>query len=156
MSDPTIDIRRGVPSDRQALNAVMRDASLAVESGEVLRLLLAEPQHLEVDISLLECGQIFVATVEGELVGFASYLVGGSHDAELDGMFVQPEFWRRGLGKLIFEAVERELTSRGATGIRVVAGMSAVDFYKAVGFKIVGKEKTPLGPVMPVMRKALR
>lgn len=43
MSHQIIEIRRGVPSDHKALNAVMRRASLAVESGEVLRLLLAEP-----------------------------------------------------------------------------------------------------------------
>ncbi|UXN75882.1 GNAT family N-acetyltransferase (plasmid) [Devosia sp. A8/3-2] len=122
----------------------------------MLRLLLAEPQHLEIDIGFLERGEVVVATVEGEPAGFASYLVGGSDEAELDGMFVQPEFWRRGLGKLMFRAVERELSGRQATAIRVVAGMSAVDFYKAVGFEIIGEEKTPLGPVMPVMRKALR
>ena len=156
MSHHTIEIRGGVAGDQPSLNAVMRSASLAVESGEVLRLLLAEPQHLEVDISLLERGQVVVATVEGEPAGFASYLVGGRDEAELDGMFVDPKYWRRGLGRLMFGAVERELMSRNAIGIRVAAGASAVDFYKAVGFVIIGEQRTALGPVVPVMRKAFR
>ena len=121
MSRHTIEIRGGVAGDQPSLNAAMRSASLAVEPGEVLRLLLAEPHHLEVDISLLERGQVVVATVEGELAGFASYLVVGSDEAELDGMFVDPKSWRRGLGRLMFDAVERELLSRNAIGIRVAA-----------------------------------
>ena len=56
----------------------------------------------------------------------------------------------------MFDAVERELLSRNAIGIRVAAGASAVDFYKAVGFVIIGEQRTALGPVVPVMRKALR
>lgn len=122
----------------------------------MLRLLLAEPLHLQVDIRFLERSRVVVVTVEGEPAGFTSYVNRGSDEAELGGMFVQPKFWRRGLGKLMFEAVERELSGRQVTTIRVVAGMSAMDFYKAVGFAVTGEEKTPLSPVMPVMRKALR
>lgn len=133
----------------------MKNASVSIESGEVLSRLLEEPAYLELDKVLLDNGQVVVATVQGEPIGFASFLIGGSDAAELDGMFVRPEYWRRGIGRQIFKAVEHELLRRQASDIRVVAGMSAVDFYKSVGFTIVGEEKTPLGPVVPVMRKAI-
>jgi ribosomal protein S18 acetylase RimI-like enzyme len=49
--------------------------------------------------------------------------------------------------------VERELVAWQATRLRVVANPNALAFYRAVGFTIIGEEKTPLGPVAPVMAK---
>lgn len=156
MSNPIIEIRRGQVGDQEALNDVMQTASLAVESGEVLRQLQAEPAYLTLDKGLLERGQVIVACADSVPVGFASFLVEGSDEAELDGMFIRPQFWRQGLGRQLFAAVESELVSRKATSIRVVAGMCAVDFYNAMGLEIVGEAETALGPVVPVMRKVFQ
>ena len=93
------------------------------------------------------------AEIDRHAVGFASFVIGGSDYADLDGMFVDPAYWRGGIATLLFEAVEREITARQAVGIRVVAGDSAVPFYLSVGFVLVGEEQTPLGPVVPVMAK---
>ena len=148
-------VRQAGPDDHRQLNDVMRRASLAVESGEVLRELLQSPELLEVDTSLLSCGQVVLAESDGIPIGFASFTLTSSIEAELDGMFVDPMHWRRGVGRMIFEAVELELGERRIKRVRVVAGSQAVDFYRSVGFSIIGEEKTPLGPTVPVMLKTL-
>ncbi|WP_172123278.1 MULTISPECIES: GNAT family N-acetyltransferase [unclassified Devosia] len=155
MSPPAVTIRQARLEDRPLLNQVMLNASLAVETGEVLRRLTEAPGHFRIDEDLLRHGQIVVAEANGAPVGFAAFSIGGSEFAELAGMFVDPPYWRRGIGRQILEAVERELLVRQATGIRVVAGTTAVPFYQAQGFTVVGKEKTPLGPVVPVMTKSI-
>jgi N-acetylglutamate synthase-like GNAT family acetyltransferase len=151
-----IKVRQAVPADTLQLNTVMRHASLAIETGEVLQRLRNEPELLQVDGTLIDSGQVVLAEADGVVVGLASFVIIEGAYAELDGMFVDPSYWRRGIGKIIFEAVERELTARQATGIRVVSSASAVDFYKSVGFSIVGEESTSLGPTVPVMTKDLK
>lgn len=148
-------VRQAGPDDHRQLNDVMRLASLAVESGKVLRELLEHPELLQLDTSLLSCGQVVLAESDGIPIGFASFALTSSIEAELDGMFVDPRHWRRGVGRMIFEAVERELSDRRIRRVRVVAGASAVAFYRSVGFSIIGEEKTALGPTVPVMIKSL-
>ena len=155
MSNPTATLRRAELDDLRQLNKVMCRASLAVETGEVLQQLLDKPEYLQLDPGLINSGQVILAECDGVPIGFASFLVSGSADAELDGMFVDLNYWRRGVGRLLFRAVEHHLIAWQATGIRVVAGVPAVEFYKSVGFLIAGQVKTALGPVVPVMTKAL-
>lgn len=154
MTDTVIRIRLARPGDRAALIEVMRRASLAVETGEVLRRLIEESEHIDIDDRLIAFGQVVLAESAGVPVAFASYLVEDGQ-AELDGMFVDPEHWRRGLGRSIFAALKQELANRGVHSLRVVAGPAALDFYRAVGLAIVGEQTTPLGPTVPVMRIAI-
>jgi GNAT superfamily N-acetyltransferase len=46
-------------------------------------------------------------------------------------MFVDPPHWRKGIGRQLLAAIERELMSGQAKGLRVVAGESAVTFCQA-------------------------
>lgn len=151
-----VKFRQAGLADQSQLITVMRCASLAVETGETLRRLINEPEHLQVDDQLIAAGQVILAEANDVVVGLASFVITESAYAELDGMFVDPGYWRRGIGKMIFEATERELIARQVTGIRVVSSISAVDFYKSVGFSIVGEERTLLGPTVPVMIKVFK
>lgn len=150
MTASDTNFRLARPEDRHTLIEVMRRASLAVETGEVRRRLLEQPGHLDVDGSLFANDQVILAEIEDVPVGFASFIIEGSI-AEIDGMFVDPNHWRCGIGRLMFAALLRELLARKVADIRVVAGANAVDFYRSMGFTIIGEEATPLGPVVPVM-----
>lgn len=154
MSRP-VQIRIAHPDDRPNLIEVQRRASLASETGEVRQRLLEEPDWIDIDEELLANNEVIVAEIGPTIVGFASFIAQDGNDAELDGMFVEPTHWRQGIGRLLIEAVERELVAWQATRLRVVANPNALAFYKAVGFVTIGEEKTPLGPVAPVMAKAI-
>ena len=150
-----LDIRLAHPDDRPNLIELQRRASLVGETGDVLQRLLEEPGLIDIDEELLANNEVIVAEIGSTIVGFASFIAHDGNDAELDGMFVEPSHWRQGIGRALIEAVERELVAWHATRLRVVANPNALAFYKAVGFTIVGEEKTPLGPVAPVMAKAI-
>ena len=48
-------------------------------------------------------GQVIVAEIDGEIAGFAA-VVGG----ELDGLFVEPDLWGRGIGAALVDAATHE------------------------------------------------
>lgn len=150
-----LTIRLAHPDDRLNLIELQRRASLVGETGDVLQQLLDDPGLIDIDEELLANNEVIVAEIGATIVGFASFIAQDGNDAELDGMFVEPTHWRQGIGRALIEAVERELVAWQATRLRVVANPNALAFYKAVGFAIIGEEKTPLGPVAPVMAKTI-
>jgi GNAT superfamily N-acetyltransferase len=148
-------IRLAHPDDRLNLIELQRRASLAGETGDVLRQLLEDPGLIDIDEELLANNEVIVAEIGDRIVGFASFIAQDGNDAELDGLFVEPSHWRQGIGRALIEAVERELVAWQATRLRVVANPNALAFYTALGFEIVGEEKTPLGPLAPVMARTI-
>lgn len=150
-----VNIRIAHPDDKLNIIEVQRRASLASETGDILDKLLEQPELFDIDEELLANNEVIVAEIGATIVGFASFIAQDGNDAELDGMFVEPSHWRQGIGRLLIEAVMRELVAWQATRLRVVANPNALAFYKAVGFTIVGEERTPLGPVAPVMARPI-
>lgn len=150
-----VAIRLAHPDDRLNLIELQRRASLVGETGEVLQRLLDEPELIDIDEELLANNEVIVAEIDSRIAGFASFIAQDGNDAELDGLFVEPSHWRQGIGRALIEAVERELVAWQATRLRVVANPNALAFYTALGFVTIGEEKTPLGPVAPVMAKAI-
>jgi GNAT superfamily N-acetyltransferase len=148
-------IRLAHPDDRLNLIELQRRASLAGETGDVLRQLLEDPGLIDIDEELLANNEVIVAEIGDRIVGFASFIAQDGNDAELDGLFVEPSHWRQGIGRALIEAVERELVAWQATRLRVVANPNALAFYTALGFEIVGEERTPLGPLAPVMARTI-
>ena len=150
-----VSIRHALPRDKDKLQDVQRRASIVGETGETLRRLLTEPEHFDIDISMFDGEKILMAEIDGKPVGFASYLPNSVDEAELDGMFVDPDHWRRGIARSLLGSLARQLNSLGFARIRVVANPNALEFYKSVGFDTVGAEVTPLGPSAPVMMRQL-
>lgn len=71
---------------------------------------------------------------EGELVGFGRALGDGVSDAFLQDVVVDPEWRRRGVGRMVVELLVRELRARGADWIGLVAVPGKAGFYRKLGF----------------------
>ena len=80
------------------------------------------------------------------IVGFSVLLERSGEACELDGLFVEPEWMRGGVGRRLVEDAKRIAHRRGATRIDVVANPQAVAFYEAVGFTKIGEAQTRFGP----------
>lgn len=139
-------IRPATLADLDALGALKLRASLAL--GEHLEALqaLAEarsfpPEHLPFAI---------VAEAETVIAGFATVLAGADGRAELEDLFVEPDLWRRGIGRGLIAAAEARALASGAQVLRVVANSHG--FYLACGFELIGETETLFGPA-PVMEK---
>jgi N-acetylglutamate synthase-like GNAT family acetyltransferase len=137
-------IRLAQVSERDALERLQRRSSL---HGPLYRAQLgAHPDAIELPVEQIAAGLVRVAEQEGVVVGFAVLLERSGDACELDGLFVEPDRMRRGVGRRLVEDAKRMAGERGATRIDVVANPQAVAFYEAVGFTTVGQTQTRFGP----------
>jgi GNAT superfamily N-acetyltransferase len=144
--------RFAIPAERLALEELQRRASLMSEEDRDA--LLAHPDAIELPLEQITAGRTIVAENVGELLGFAVVLQRDDGDAELDGLFVEPAQWRRGIGRALVAEAERLAARDGAASLWVIANTSALDFYGACGFVTVGEVATRFRPA-PRMRKAI-
>ena len=149
MSGPAeLDIRLGRPEEREALEELQRRASLAL--NEYREQLLAEPDAVELPAEQIESGEVIVAELDGQIAGFAAVLIDDSI-AELDGLFVEPDLWRRGIGAALIDVAVHEARRQGLS-MTVIANPSARDFYEKCGFTVEGDAQTRFGPALRMSR----
>ena len=137
-------IRLARPEEREGLENLMRRASLALD--EYRKALEANPDAIDLPARQIADGDVIVAEADGTVLGFAA-VVGG----ELDGLFVDPPHWRRGVGAaLVAEAVL--MARRRGLSLTVVGGPAARGFYERCGFMVEGDEPTRFGPAFRMSR----
>ena len=135
-----IHIRAARRDERQALEDLQRRSSLALPRYRAQ--LLAHPEVITLPQEQVDAGRVHVAQRDGVILGFSVVLPAGGEGAELDGLFVEPAFWRQGIGRRLVQAAENMARSEEAQAIWVIANPDAVDFYTACGFVQAGKVQT--------------
>jgi GNAT superfamily N-acetyltransferase len=138
-----MNIRRGRPQDRSALENIQLRASTARPEyrDEILR----HPDAISVASSLLSDGRVRVAETGALLVGFSVLLRPQAGVAELDGLFVDPPYWRQGIGSdLLLDAVAMARAEH-ALMIEVIANPLAQGFYMRLGFIALREVQTRFG-----------
>ena len=98
----------------------------------------------------IERGQVIVAEGVDGVAGFAVILI-DQDSAELDGLFVEPGLWRRGVGSLLVELAAHEARQAGLS-LTVVAAPAAQGFYEKCGFTVEGDAETRFGPALRMSR----
>lgn len=141
-------IRLAVPGEREALEALQRRVSLA---GEYRQAIEAHPDAIDLQLTQVQKGDVFVAEVDGEISGFAALLL-EQDKAELDGLFVAPERQRAGIGTALVEAATHEARRRGLSLVTVVASPAARAFYERCGFAVEDVAETRFGPALRMSR----
>jgi len=134
----SLTLRLARPEERGELEELQRRASL--ELPEYREELLANPDAIYLPPAQVANGQVIVAEIDGKLVGFAA-VVGG----ELDGLFVEPDLWGGGIGRVLVDAATHEARKRGLA-LKVIANPRARRFYEICGFSFEGEERTRFGP----------
>jgi GNAT superfamily N-acetyltransferase len=134
----SVTLRLARPEEHEELEDLQRRASL--ELPEYRDHLLANPDAIHLPPAQIANGQVIVAEIEGEIVGFAA-VVGG----ELDGLFVEPDLWGGGIGRVLIDAAIHEARNRGLA-LKVIANPRARRFYENCGFSVEGEEQTRFGP----------
>jgi len=135
-------IRLGVPADLPAASDVYRSASLS-NAGDRDNL-LAHPEHLVLGPEGLAEGRTYVAEEEGSLVGFATWVEAGGV-FELEDLFVDPGWRRRGIAAALVNHIAQVLRARGVERLEVTANPYAMGFYRAAGFIDCGVAGTDFG-----------
>jgi GNAT superfamily N-acetyltransferase len=135
-------IRLGTPADLPAASDVYRRASL-FNAGD-RDSLLAHPEHLVLGPEALAEGRTHVAEEDGSLVGFATWSQADGI-IELEDLFVDPGWMRRGIATALVNRIADVLRARGAERLEVTANPHALGFYGAVGFIDCGVAETDFG-----------
>jgi GNAT superfamily N-acetyltransferase len=137
-------IRLAQPDECHGLEELQRRASLANPVDRPH--LEAHPDAIHLPPAQIANGQVIVAELDGKVAGFAA-VVGG----ELDGLFVEPHLWRRGVGAALVEKAVHEARNRGLA-LTVTANPAALGFYERCGFAIEGETQTRFGPGLRMSR----
>jgi ribosomal protein S18 acetylase RimI-like enzyme len=135
-------IRLGTSADLAAASGVYRRASLS-NAGDRDNL-LAHPDYLILGPAGLAEGRTHVAEQDGTVVGFATWSESDG-TIELEDLFVDPDYMRRGIATELVLRITDVLRARGTERLEVTANPHAMAFYRSAGFTDYGTAETELG-----------
>ena len=145
-TEPALTIRTAVAADLPLLRQVFRAASLS--NADDAPMLLARPEFLVFAGDGIAGGRTRVAVAgphgDGRIVGFVT-VAGGDDGPELEDLFVDPDWRRRGVARRLVLDVVRTARQTGHWRLWVTGNPHALDFYLAVGFVETGRVTTELG-----------
>jgi GNAT superfamily N-acetyltransferase len=148
-----IRLRDAAADEAAALEGLQRRSS---DVWEVYRAqLAANPDAIELPQTFIDEGWVRVAVADdGRLIGFSVVIPTDDRVHELDGLFVEPDYLRGGVGRALVQDAAERAARAGAEVLEVTAG-PAQGFYEKVGFGVVGVAETRFGPAIR-MRARLR
>lgn len=146
-----VNIRIADVGERAALEALQWRASLQNRGDRAA--LLANPDAIKLPSEQISAGHVFAAERNGAILGFAAVLPRADGDCELDALFVEPEFWRKGVGAALIGYCVRHARQRHAAILHVVGNPHAKAFYLACGFDSLGEVPTRFGPGLHMAKR---
>jgi N-acetylglutamate synthase-like GNAT family acetyltransferase len=127
-----MQVRRATELDAWAIARVHESAIRAVTaySAEQIDSWAA---HIapEAYLPYMAVRDFFVAVDEGVVVGFAELHRDG---AEVGAVYVDPSWQRKGVGRLLMQAIDFVAREAGIHELKVIASSNAIPFYTASGF----------------------
>ena len=149
-----IEVRPATPLDIAEIDALM-----ARSYGPLLRddyppsiLVVALPRIARAQPHLLASGHYFVAEEGGRLLGSGGWSRGDPHGGgaapglgHVRHVATDARHARRGVGRAVMEAVVDDARAFGARRLRCVSTLTAVPFYRALGFREEGRRTLSFG-----------
>lgn len=143
-------IRDAILDELPELEALQRRASMVWE--EYRDQLTEHPDAIVIPRDDIEDHRTRVACGSGRSVGFSVVLAIRDGVCELDGLFVEPECWRRGAGRALIDDVVANAIRADASSLEVTANPRALAFYEALGFRGGVLVPTRFGPGLRMQR----
>lgn len=137
------DIRPARLDEREALISLQLRSSMADPAFPVE--VLETPGAIDVPADWIAAGQVYVASGESGLTGFVT-LVPDTKDAfELEGLFVDPDCWKQGIGRALVERAIAHVRGARAGRLHLIANPNALGFYVRLRFTVTGEKKLRFG-----------
>jgi GNAT superfamily N-acetyltransferase len=147
-------IRRARPEEAEALRELAhRSKAYWPYDAEFLKavapMLILEPRHVRTQ-------EVHVLEMRGSVAGWHRVTFHGER-AELEDLWLEPEWIGAGLGRTLFEHAVGVARDGGASRLEWDAEPYAEGFYRAVGGKEIGRTPSAAEPgrTLPRMRLAL-
>jgi N-acetylglutamate synthase-like GNAT family acetyltransferase len=140
-----VDIRRAISSDADGISSMIVRALRETNNRDYpphVIAAVAENFSPERVATLLTTRQVYVAVVDGAIVGTAS-LDGGA----IRSVYVDPVYQRRGIGTQLMDILENTAREQSIAAIGVPSSITAEGFYRKRGYVFVrdefhGEERT--------------
>ena len=129
-----VEVRLATENDAEAIVrvaiAAIEAISAQIYSEEQKRSWLKGRNVDDFRKAILEVGEtIFVAELNSEVVGFASYTA-----EKLQAIFVDPGCQKQGIATRLYRIVESEACSKGIPELVLRSSLNAAPFYRLMGF----------------------
>lgn len=147
----TARIRVARTEDYEALDQLMRRAARTFPGfADELHI---KPGAFLVSRKAISAGRLLLAEIDEGVVGFAMWVPIGEATAHMEGLYIDPDVWRSGLGSALLAAVSDAVRASGLKNVFVMALADSVEFYRRCGFVRTGATATPLGPAVTMMKE---
>ncbi|MEO7365085.1 MAG: GNAT family N-acetyltransferase [Sphingomicrobium sp.] len=168
------DHRLATLNDRPALVRLMDRAIDELQRGFLSPdQIVASHAMMGIDTALIADGTYFIIEEAGATAGCGGWsrratLFGGDHSTELReprlldpaseparirAMYTDPNFVRRGVGRLILELCEQAAAAEDFTQTEMMATLSGEPLYSAAGYTIIAPASYTVGEVtVPLLR----
>jgi GNAT superfamily N-acetyltransferase len=127
-----LQIRFAHLRERAALIEMQWRASLVWD--EYRDALLANPDAIDIPVEQFRNRQVRVAGHGDRPIGFSAVTALDAEICELDGLFVEPAHWRKGIGGALIEDAARLARRRKFRRMEVTANPRAEGFYAKLHF----------------------
>ena len=145
-------IRFAEPGEREALDELHRRSSWVWDEDRPH--LEAHPDSLGVDPEAIAERRVRVAVgADRRLLAFSLVADAGDGVCELDGLFVDPDDMRRGIGRALVEDAAARASAAEQRRMSVVAHPRSFPFYESVGFVPGEPAQTRFGPAVRMWRE---
>lgn len=115
--------------------------------------LAAHPDAIELPWTFIDNGWVRVAAGNDDVpVGFSVVIPTDGAVHELDGLFVEPDHLRCGIGRALVEDAVARASALGGRCLEVTAG-PARGFYERTGFHVIGEAQTRFGSAVRMRRE---
>jgi GNAT superfamily N-acetyltransferase len=146
-----VSVRDAKSDEASVLEALQRRSSDVWE--QYREQLAAHPDAFELPQAFIDNGWVRVATSDDDTpIGFSVVIPTDGGPDELDGLFVEPEHMRKGVGRALVEDAVIRSAARGGTALEVTAGPTQ-GFYERTGFHLIGDAQTRFGPAVRMRRE---
>jgi GNAT superfamily N-acetyltransferase len=143
-------IRSAFPMEGPRLEALQRRSSDIWD--EYREQLAAHPDAIELPQAFIDNGWVRVAAGAGDVpLGFSVVIPTDGTIHELDGLFVEPDRLRCGIGRALVEDAVARAAAGGGRCLEVTAG-PAQGFYERTGFHVIATTQTRFGPAVRMRR----
>lgn len=156
MSEQRYKVRTATPADSSAVTGVISASygNLLAAHYDAALLRRALPLMTKANAALLASGTYYVAEADtSEIVGSGgwSFARPGTTDvvpgtAHVRHFATDPRWLGRGVAKAILQHCITEAGSRGASIMEAYSTLAAVEFYRALGFVVIGPIDVALAP----------
>jgi ribosomal protein S18 acetylase RimI-like enzyme len=153
-SDNTVEmsicIREAEMTDLDDLQGIFERSSLSNDNDRAS--LLEHPEWLVLsEVGIRERRMRVAVNQSGSAVGFATYLISDGV-AELEDLFVDPPWMRRGVGEALVIAISTEVQKLKFETLEVTANPHAMAFYERLGFVAMSVVDTEFYPAARMRR----